>query len=126
MAVDYAEWEIARWLLARGMEVDARAAVDADGFGGHTALFATAVSQPNFWTNRAGGDDAPFTRLLLDHGADPNARASLRKQLHPGYGPDTLHEYRDVTALAWGRRFHRREFVSETALRLIAERGGRE
>lgn len=126
MAVDYAEWEIARWLLEHGMDVDARAAIDADGFGGHTALFATVVSQPNFWTNRAGTDDARFTRLLLDRGADPNARASLRKQLHLGYGwgADTRHEYRDVTPLGWGRRFHRREFVSEAALRLIEARGG--
>jgi len=43
MAVDYDELEIAEWLLAHGMEVDARAAVDAEGFGGHTALFATVV-----------------------------------------------------------------------------------
>ena len=108
------------------MDVDARAAVDADGFGGHTALFATVVSQPNFWVNYwKQRDEAPFTRLLLDRGADPNARASLRKQLHPGYGPDTLHEYRDVTPLSWGERFHNQIFVSREAMRLIAERGGR-
>jgi hypothetical protein len=35
-----------------------------------------------------------------------------------------MHEYRDVTPLSWGERFHRRVFVSETAMRLIAERGG--
>lgn len=109
------------------MDVDARAAVDADGFGGHTALFATVVSQPNFWANRSGATgDAPFARLLLDRGADPNVRASLRTQLHPGYGPDWLHEYRDVTPPGWGRRFHDRAFVSDAAMRLIAERGGRE
>jgi hypothetical protein len=126
MCVDYDEMEIARWLLDRGMNVDARAAVDAHGFGGHTALFATVVSQPNFWMNHDGLPQvAPFTELLLDHGADPNARASLRKQLHPGYGPDTMHEYRDVTPLSWGERFHGRIFVSAPALRLIAERGGR-
>ncbi|HEY7408015.1 MAG TPA: ankyrin repeat domain-containing protein [Gemmatimonadaceae bacterium] len=125
MCVDYDEMEIARWLLDRGMDVDARAAVDSDGFGGHTALFATVVSQPNFWTNRSGSQVAPFTQLLLDHGADPNARASLRKQLHPGYGEDTLHEYRDVTPLSWGERFHNKLFVSESAMRLIAERLGR-
>jgi hypothetical protein len=125
MCVDYDEMEIARWLLDRGMDVDARAAVDADGFGGHTALFATVVSQPNYWTNRSGSQVAPFTQLLLDHGADPNARASLRKQLHPGYGEDTLHEYRDVTPLSWGERFHNKLFVSEPAMRLIAERLGR-
>jgi hypothetical protein len=125
MCVDYDEMEIARWLLGKGMNVDAKAAVDADGFGGHTALFATVVSQPNFWMNYwRRPQEAPFTKLLLDHGADPNARASLRKQLHPGYGPDTLHEYRDVTPLAWGQRFHNQAFVNPAALRLLAERGG--
>jgi ankyrin repeat protein len=139
ICVDYDEMEIARWLLERGMDVNARAAIDADGFGGHTALFATVVSQPNFWMNYGGQANeidtsvaaeklAPFTKLLLDHGANPNARASLRKKLHPGYGPeydvDTLYEYRDVTPLSWGARFHAQIFVSAPAMRLIAERGG--
>jgi len=70
------------------------------------------------YQNKPG--EAPFTRLLLEHGADPNARASLRKQLHPGYGEDTLHEYRDVTPLSWGERFHNQIFVSRAAMRLIA------
>jgi hypothetical protein len=125
MCVDYDEMEIARWLLERGMNVDARAAVDADGFGGHTALFATVVSQPNFWMNHQNRPQvAPFTQLLLVRGADPNVRASLRKQLHPGYGEDTMHEYRDVTPLSWGERFHSKIFVSAPAMRLIVERGG--
>jgi len=135
MCVDYDEMEIARWLLEHGMDPDAKAAVDANGFGGHTALFATVVSQPNFWMNYQGRPQvAPLTELLLAHrwngGADPNARASLRKKLHPGYGPkydvDTLHEYRDITPLAWGKQFHAKVFVSEPAMRLIEERGGRE
>jgi hypothetical protein len=67
---------------------------------------------------------APFTALLLDHGANPNVRASLRKQLHPGYGPDTLHEYHDVTPHSWGERFHNQTFVSRPAMALIAARGG--
>ena len=125
MAIDYDEMEIACWLLAQGMDVDVRAAVDHDGFGGHTALFATVVSQPNFWMNHQNRPQvAPFTELLLEHGADPNARASLRKQLHPGYGREVLHEYRDVTPLGWGERFHRQIFVSRPAMRLIAEHGG--
>lgn len=125
MCVDYDEMEIACWLLERGMKVDEKAAVDADGFGGHTALFATVVSQPNFWMNYKGLQQvAPFTQLLLDHGADPNQRASLRKQLHPGYGEDTMHEYRNVSPLSWGQQFHRKVFVSEPAMKLIAERGG--
>lgn len=131
MCVDYDEIEIARWMLERGVDVNAKAAVDKDGFGGHTALFCTVVSQPNFWMNFGGKEQvAPFTQLLLNHGADPNVRASLRKKLHPGYGPrydvQTLHEYRDVTPLAWGRQFHAKVFVSEPAMRLIEERGGRE
>ena len=125
MCVDYDEMEMARWLLGRGADADARATVDADGFGGHTALFATVVSQPNFWMNYGGRPQvAPFAQLLLDRGANPNARASLRKQLHPGYGPDTPNEYRDVTPLSWGERFHNQIFVNKEAMRLIAERGG--
>ena len=131
MAVDYDEIEIARWLLQRGMDADVPAAVDPDGFGGHTALFATVVSQPNYWMNRGHKPhDTTFTELLLNHGADPNARASLRKQLHPGYVPDRgdgeMHEYRDVTPIGWGRQFHSKFFVSEPAMTLIAERGGTE
>ena len=127
MCVDYDEMEIAKWLLDRGMDVDTKAAVHRDGFGGHTALFATVVSQPNFWMNynHRGPYVAPFTQLLLDRGADPNVRASLRKQLHPGYGEDWMHEYRDVTPLSWGERFHNQIFVSRPAMELIAARGGR-
>lgn len=125
MAVDYDEMEIAQWLLVHGIDPDVRAAVDEDGFGGHTSLFATVVSQPNFWMNHLRRPQvAPFTDLLLDHGADPNARASLRKELHPGYGDPGMHEYRDVTPLGWGQRFHHKVFVSEPAMRFIAARGG--
>ncbi len=131
MCVDYDEIEIARWLLERGMDPNAKAAVDADGFGGHTALFATVVSQPNFWMNlQRQPQVAPFTQLLLDHGADPNIRASLRKKLHPGYAPrydtESTYEYRNVTPLGWGRQFHAKVFVSEPAMQLIQQRGGKE
>jgi hypothetical protein len=101
-----------------GADVNGRAVVDADGFGGHTALFGCVVSQPYRVGLRT--DDA-FARLLLDHGADPNVRASLRKRLR--YVPDeTMHEYPDVTPVAWGEQFHDRDWVSPSALRLIAER----
>ena len=125
MCVDYDELEIAKWLIGKGMDVNARAAVDQEGFGGHTALFATVVSQPNFWMNYQHRTQvAPFTELLLAHGALVNVRASLRKQLHPGYDEFTMHEYRDVSALSWGQRFHRKVFVSEPAMGLIAAAGG--
>jgi hypothetical protein len=124
MCADYDEIEIARWLLARGMNVDERAAVDAEGFGGHTALFSTVVSQPNFWINHHGRvPEAPFTQLLLEHGADPHVRASLRKELHPGYGIEGMREYRDVTPLMWGEQFQFKKLVNTAAMRLISERG---
>lgn len=129
LCADYDEIEIARWLLAQGMDPNARAAVDADGFGGHTALFGTVVSQPNFWMNYTHQpQQAQFTQLLLDHGADPHIRASLRKKLHPGYGPrydvENTYEYRNVTALEWGRQLHAKVFVSEPAMRLLEEKMG--
>ena len=129
ICVDYDEIDIARWLLERGMDPNAKAAINEDGFGGHTALFATVVSQPNFWMNRTRQPQVvPFTQLLLDHGADPNVRASLRKKLHPDYAPrfdvEKTYEYRNVTPLGWGRQFHAKEFVSEPAMRLIEQSGG--
>ena len=125
VCADYGEIEVARWLLDRGMNVDEPATVDGDGFGGHTALFGTIVSQANFGI-RGQSPDAPFTRLLLDHGASPNARASLRKRLHPGYEIDGMHEYRNVTPIGWGERFIFRALVSPAGMRLIADRGGLE
>jgi hypothetical protein len=120
LCVDADEVEIARWMIEHGADVNARAAVDADGFGGHTALFGCVVSQP--YRVHCRQDDL-FARLLLDHGADPNARASLRKRLR-FVADETLHEYRDLTPVAWGERFHDQDWVSTPALRLIAERGG--
>lgn len=125
MCMDYGEQEIAEWLIARGADVNTRAEVDADGFGGHTPLFNAVVSQVNFWPNHnRTPDTAALTRLLLDRGADPNARASLRKQMHPGYGEHPLIVCRDVTPLGWAGGFTFRKLVSETAMRIIAEAGG--
>ena len=53
------------------MDVNAKAVVDAEGFGGHTALFGCVVAQP---LRLRTHDD--FARLLLDHGADPNVLRS--------------------------------------------------
>ncbi|WP_263382474.1 ankyrin repeat domain-containing protein [Granulicella arctica] len=125
MCADYGEIEIARWLLLQGMQADTQAEVDTDEFGGHTPLFSTIVSQANFRMNHnEEPPEAPLTRLLLEHGANPNARASLRKQLHPGYGIDGLHVYRNVTPIGWGEEFVFQKLVNRAGMRLIAEYGG--
>lgn len=121
LAIDNDEIAIIEWLLEHGADVNRPAAVDADGFGGHTALFGTVVSQ----TYRVGErrDDA-LARLLLDHGADQNVRASLRKRLR-FVEDETWHEYRDVTPLEWGERFQDQSWVNRSAMTLIGERAGR-
>ncbi|HEX3820634.1 MAG TPA: ankyrin repeat domain-containing protein [Candidatus Sulfotelmatobacter sp.] len=124
ICADFDEIEIARWLIEHGADVNAKAEIDGDGFGGHTPLFGCLVSQAylNGWDR-----DAAFARLLLDHGADPNARASIGKRLR--FVPDEMmHEYRNVTPLSWGEQFHGQQYhnrVSEPAMLLIAERGGK-
>ena len=125
ISVEFDEIEIARWLIVHGADVNARAEIDSDGFGGHTPLFGCVVNDSNLCGRQR---DAAFPRLLLDHGADPNARASLRKELH--FVPDeTMHEYRNVTPIGWGKQFHGQRFhdwVSKPAMQLIAECGGKE
>ena len=112
MSIDFFEMPIARWLIDRGMDVNVKAAVDEDGFGGHTPLFNCVVRQ------LCSHGTAEYARLLLDHGADPNVRASLRKRL-TGAEDETMHEYRDVTPLEWGRQFHDKGFVDEEAMKCI-------
>jgi ankyrin repeat protein len=118
IATEYKEVEAVCWLLDQGMNVNVRARIDSNGFGGHTALFNCMVTYN-------AGQDQTLARLLLDRGADPNARASIRKRL--AFARDTsVHEYRDVTPLGWGRQFHDQTYVSQSALRVLAERGGHE
>ena len=141
LAVYWDELDMAEWLLERGADPNAPAAVDADGFGGHTALFGSVVSQAGFWINyprpkppKTG--DARFTELLLARGADPNVRASIRMRLGEGHGDTRVREFRDVTPLSWGRRFsleqvpagkHREIlFVNAEAMRVLEAHGGHE
>jgi hypothetical protein len=110
LCVDQDEPEMLQWLLEHGADANVKASVDANGFGGHTPLFGCVVTAPGMHR------EVRLAQLLVDHGADPNARASLRKDGR---------EYRDVTPMSWGKRFHDRDVVNEPVMRLIAERGGR-
>jgi hypothetical protein len=113
LAIDFEEREIFEWLLARGADVDARAAVDAEGFGGHTPLFNAVLCHP--------GGDAAFARALLERGADARVRASLRKFLDWCAEP-RWHEARDVTAAEWAHGFPERGWVNQAALALLDQR----
>jgi hypothetical protein len=120
LCVDGDEMEIAQWLISQGADANAKSELDSDGFGGHTPLFGCVVSQTYIAGPRK--DDA-FARLLLDNGADLNARASLRKALR-FVEDESMHEYHNVTPLGWGEQFHGREWVNPSVMKLIAERGG--
>jgi ankyrin repeat protein len=122
LSVEFDEIDIARWLLGRGMHPDESAAMDRDGFGGHTALFNAVVSFSNFEMNR---EPAPtrvlttFAKLLLDAGANPNTRASFRYRFDAPEGR-ILREVRDITPVDWGKVFHDRRVVNEPAMKVIA------
>jgi len=110
LAIDFEERDIFDWLLARGADPNARASIDADGFGGHTPLFNAVLGHP--------GGDAAFARALLERGADAGVRASLRKFLDWCEQP-RWHEARDVTAAEWAREFPERGWINEEAVGLL-------
>jgi hypothetical protein len=114
IAIDFREREILEWLLARGADVNACAAVGGDGFGGHTPLFNAVVCGP--------GPDSATARTLIEHGADRSARASVRKFLDWIENPH-WHEAQNVTAREWGHTFPERHWVNREALRLLDESG---
>jgi hypothetical protein len=110
LAVDFRERAIFDWLLAHGADVNARASVDGDGFGGHTPLFNAVVCGP--W------DDLGMTASLLERGARKEVRASLQKFLDWIATPHG-YEARDVTPVEWGRGFPEKKWVNTEALRLL-------
>jgi hypothetical protein len=118
LAVEFGDAGTAAWLLERGADANARAAVDGDGFGGHTPLFHAVVMITHHRDDTA--------RLLLRHGADPNARATLRKQLVDMGDPakESMREFHNVTPLAYARQFQEPRFVNQPAVAAVREHGG--
>lgn len=118
LATEYHEAEIARWLIEHGADASVPAAIDAEGFGGHTPLFHATVTL-------AIKTDT-LARVLLAGGADPNARATFRKALSWEGDPEKerMHEYHDVTAISFARQFQEPGWVNEAAIGAIREFGG--
>jgi hypothetical protein len=113
LAMEYDDLRAAEWLLHRGADPNARAAVDAEGFGGHTPLFHAVVS--------LGDRSARKARLLLDHGADATLRTTLRKQLYDMGDPEKEQprEFHDVTAAGYASAYAEPRWVSQEALALL-------
>ncbi len=76
VAAEFGLVRAAAALLAAGSDVEAKAAVDEDGFNGHTPLFHTV--------NQRGNHCQPVLRLLLKHGAKADVR---------------------LTGITWGKSF---------------------
>jgi ankyrin repeat protein len=118
LAAEYQEESIAQWLIDRGADVNARAAIDAHGFGGHSPLFHTVVT--------LGRKEDSLGRLLLRRGADPNVRATFRKQLVDMGDPEKekMREYQDITPIGFARMFQEPQWVNEAAIVAIREYRG--
>ena len=111
MAVEFCDVQMARWLLERGAAVNAPTGTDQDGFGGWTPLFhaMATLHVPRHFPDLA--------ELLLEHGADPGIRASIRKPTVEG-GEST---WRNVTAVEYAREFVYPDLVNDDALRRISQ-----
>jgi hypothetical protein len=120
LAIEYDDIDVARWLIERGADVNGKAALDADGFGGHTPLFHTVVTL-------AARDDSK-ARLLLERGANPNPRATIRKQLRDMGDPEkeAMRAFHNVTPIGYASQFQEPSWVNGPAITAIVERGGKE
>jgi hypothetical protein len=110
LAVDFREREIFDWLLLAGADVNARASIDEEGFGGHTPLFNAVVCGPP--------REPAFAAALLERDASREARTSLRKFLDWCEQP-RWHEAQDVTPSEWAHSFPDPMWVNQAALELV-------
>jgi ankyrin repeat protein len=110
IAIDFNDQEIFELLLAHGADVNARAKVDAEGFGGHTPIYNAVVSH--------GSHQGSMARKLLERGASTTVRASLRKFLDWCETP-RWHEARDVSPAEWAKAFPEKGWINQEALQCV-------
>ncbi len=113
LAIDFDEEEIVDLLLAHNADVNARADVDTQGFGGHTPIYNAVVSH--------GHRQGSMAKKLLERGASTSVRASLRKFLDWCATPH-WHEARNVTPTEWAQTFPDQGWVNKEALGLLENR----
>ena len=92
VAAEYGNFDAAKCLIDLGADVEVRAAMDADGFGGHTPLFHTV--------NSNGNRSMRIMRLLLDAGARPDLRVD---GLTWGKGFDWETTFFDLTPISYAQ-----------------------
>jgi hypothetical protein len=114
VAAEFGSVESARFLMARGAPVNARASLHEAGTGEQTAIFH-AVTQFN-------DRGLAMAQLLLDAGADLSVRVKL-----PGHY-ERLDEVVECTPLGYALRFPGSELPgsNEKTIQLRRERGGEE
>ena len=112
MAVEFCDMDMVEWLLKSGADANVRSAVDADGYGGWTPLFHTVATlhQPRGFPE--------FAAVLLRHGADPLAQASIRKPMPDDAAGSSM--WKDVTAVEYANDFIYPDLVNQEAVSLIA------
>lgn len=120
MAIAYDEREIMRFLIKKGANINATSEKDEDGFGGHTPLFHTVVSYTH--------SDDTKAKFLLENGANPNVRATIRKQLrYMGQQHlEKMYSFREVTPIGFARQFQVQDWVSRSSISVLEAYGGRE
>jgi hypothetical protein len=118
MAVEFDERDLLQWMLENGADPNVCSEVDEEGYGGHIPLFHTSVS----YTWR----DASKAKTLLEAGANPNHRATLRKQLRyiGQQHLERMYEFHDVTCTGFARQFQVQRWVSSASIKVVEGYGG--
>lgn len=119
VAAEYGHRAVAQILIDHGADVNARAAIDADGLNGHTPIFHTVNSNRN--------RSAPLMELLLARGARTDI---LLRGIRWGYTFPWATTCFDVTPISYAqlgalRQFQRSEIDVTANVRTMLAAAGR-